>query len=237
MEANDKKNLKIILIIAAVISIPVLIFIGTILYEWGMSAKQYDNSIVFGSVDGDEISLREYLAYIDWEKEKYEKANNKELSGKELEKTREAAWNYFVEQKIIQKQLELNKIKIDDSEIDYIMYSNPELLPEIVKKIFYDVNGKFDIYDYRVSMNTNTKEVEAFKDEVKIVVKNHLEVQKVFDIITKDVKLSDEELKSAKDADETDIQLNKKKDLEVQKWFEKMKSNSKIVDNRKKFEK
>lgn len=237
MDQKNNRNIKLIIIIAAVISIPVLLFIGTILYEWGMDARQNDKPMVFGSVDGDEISFKEYLAYLDWEKEKYEKANKKKLSGKVLENTKEASWNYFVEQKIIQKQLILNKIKVDDAEIDYIMYKNPELLPESVKKIFYDVKGNFDIYDYRVSMNTNTKEVEAFKEEVKITVKNHLEVQKVFNIITKDVKLSDDELKSTKDTTEANIQLNKKKDMEVEKWFEKMKRNSKIVDNRKKFEK
>ena len=235
MEPKTKKTIKLIIIIAAVASLPVLIFIGTIIWEWQMDAKMHKDQPVFGSVNGDEIRFADYMDMLQQEIDNLKETYNKDLTGKELEQVKDAVWSMLVKQKIIDQQVKLNKIEITDETVEDIMFKNPGSLPDEVKVMFNDSTGNFDIQNYIQTMNTYTPEVEKFKEKVKLVIKYKLEVNELFDIITKDVKLTDEDYKSAGNSDKVNELLMTKKNSEVLKWLEDLKLKAVIVDNRKKF--
>jgi hypothetical protein len=169
--------------------------------------------------------------------EEYKETNKKELSDEQINEMKEQIYDYLVEQKIYEQNIKKNNIEIKDKEVEYVMYKNPGSLPENVKSIFADSNGVFREDLYLKGMNIDSPENNKFKESLKYAVKKYLETKKLFDIITRDVKLTDEETRSHNNSVEANELLLKKQNNEIQKWIKEMKSKAVIVDNRKDFEK
>ncbi len=236
MGAIKRKNIKFFFIILAIVSIPFIAFIALILFEWGSDAIKYNESQLLGSVNGDEISYSEYWEAVQLYVNNQRGTNGKEPSESEIDKIKDEVWRMLVMQKIIGQEIKELDIEVNDDDVENVMYKNPEDLPEDVKKVFYDSTGKFDLSMYQIAMNSTSHEVEIFKGQVKILVQKKLESDRLLAVIAKDVKLTDEELKSVPKMDEANKLLKEKKNLAFKNWYDSKKSKAIIVDNRKEFE-
>lgn len=237
MNTKNKSLTKIVLICALIIFIPFLIFISTIIFEWSLNAIRHrGDTVVFASVNGDEIELSFYMALVQREMENYEKSNKEELTKEKIKDLKNQIFDYLVEQKIYEQNIKNNNIDISDKQIEYIMFKNPASLPENAKSIFFDSLGVFNKDLYMQAINYNSPENDEFKKSLKDAIKKQLEVKKLYEIITRDVKLTDDELKSLNNSKDIESMLEKKKNSEIQKWVSEMKSKAIIIDNRKEFE-
>lgn len=236
MEVKTKKETKLIIIIASVVAIPVLIFFGIIYYDLIDLALQPHKPVVFASVNGDEINYMVYAALLQKGIEEYSETEKKEIPENQINEMKEQIFDFLVEQSIEEQSVKNYNIEIEDKEVDYVMYKNPGSLPDNVKSVFTDSGSEFREDLYFQAINTDSPENNKFKENLKYAIKRQLETKKLFDMVTGDVKLTDEDFKNNSKYTEANVLLAAKQYSVYQKWKKEMKSKAVIVDNRKYFE-
>lgn len=186
-----RRNTKVILWIT-VISFVLLIFLvwGADLQFGGHNAPQ--GSV--GMVNGEPITVMEY---------QQELAQNRESArqgGRDLQPSdeliiAEQTWSNIVARKLLRQQAEKRNLGAKDSEVRSILYNNPP--PFITQNpSFRNQQGQFDMAAYRSFLN-DPSVPENTLVQIENLVRRDLPLQKLQEIITASVKVTDDELRNA----------------------------------------
>ncbi|MFH0764763.1 MAG: SurA N-terminal domain-containing protein [Candidatus Omnitrophota bacterium] len=153
---------------------------------------------------------------------------NKEFSGK-------LAWDMLV----MSREAKKRKIKVSDAEVITFIQGHP----------LFSRGGKFDdrIYEYILRNN-----LSVYPRSFEEIVRNNLAVQKMNNTLTKDIKVTDEEILDRykidnKDFDEEKFKkekdeysrkaLDAKKNKYLEDWLRGLESNTKLLIDLKDYEK
>jgi parvulin-like peptidyl-prolyl isomerase len=186
-----RRNTKVILWIT-VISFVLLIFLvwGADLQFGGHKAPQG----AVGTVNGEPITVMEY---------QQELAQNREAArkgGRDLQPSdeliiEEQTWTNIVARKLLRQQAEKRNLGAKDSEVRSILYNNPP--PFITQNpSFRNQQGQFDMAAYRSFLN-DPSVPENTLVQIEDLVRRDLPLQKLQEIITASVKVTEDELRNA----------------------------------------
>ena len=110
-----------------------------------------------GSVNGRDISYKEFQSRLDAERQARQKAGN-DVDDENIDQFRDEVWNKMVNEILLDQQIEKMGIKVTDDEVkDAILGDNP---PAYLKQNFIDSTGKFnrDAYENAI-FDPQNKEV------------------------------------------------------------------------------
>ncbi len=181
----------------------VIAFVGWFLFDLGMDITGMQSPFlrkgVIGKVGKDEIEYTYYQRVIDNITQNQRTEKNAELTIKDYARIRNDAWNYIVNELIVNQMIKKYKIKFTDEELVEYAKNNPP--PELINNPYFqtapDSTGKtqFDFEKY-ISFLTNldNPEFENFRLTVEYISKLNLPRQKLAKQITSSIKLSDKEL-------------------------------------------
>jgi len=233
---RNKKVTKIVLWGTLILILPAFVIWGA-----GSIGKSKDKGPTYaGLIDGRKISFDDFagslaavrcqifLNYFSQPKVLDEIMKNKEFAGK-------LAWDML----IMSHEAKKGKIKVSDAEIINFIRSHP----------LFSRGGKFDdrIYEYILRNN-----LSIYPRNFEEIVRNNLAVQKMNNLLAKDIKVSDEETLSQykidnKDFDEEKFKsqkdgyskkvLDAKKNKYLEDWLRGLELNTKILIDLKDYEK
>ena len=184
MMSKMREYSKIFIIVVA------LSFIGLMVFEWGMDytgLRQRKN--VVGSVNGHELT---YDMFTDMFQNLYQSERSKsdqELTESQVANIRDMVWDRFVQQVLLQEEMDRLNITVSDSEIIYQIRHYP--LQEIRNNPSFQTNGKFDWDKYYASFNNPEVPWYQIEDYYRQQV---LPFQRLQDIISSTVRVSDSEV-------------------------------------------
>ena len=182
---RDKTHIILIVLVVA--------FLITIVFEWGMNylSTQGSESIVFGSVNGDEINSKDFEAqvqqYIDQQRQQTGQDPDESL----IAMIRNQVWDQFVSQKLLDQQVNKLGITVSDKEILDWVYNSPQTLPDEIKRNFVDSTGVFNIGSYQQVLANKSPEAQKFWVQVEQFLKQRLLMMKLEGMITGTVRITE----------------------------------------------
>jgi parvulin-like peptidyl-prolyl isomerase len=141
----------------------VVMFLITIVFDWGMNylgLTSQKNDPVVGVVNGKEIKYTEFNKIVDQARENQKAQSGQDIEDDQLPMFRDQVWESYVNQILIEQEVEKLGIKVTDDEIyEIITGENP---PEFLKKNFIDSLGNFNRQLYlQAIMDPRNKEALA----------------------------------------------------------------------------
>ena len=138
MMSKMREYSKIFIIIVA------LSFIGLMVFEWGMDySGMGQRQNIVGSVNGRELT---YDMFTDMFQNLYQAERSRadqELTESQVANLRNMVWDRFVQQVLLEEEMERLNITVSDSEIVYQIRHYP--LEEIKQNPSFQTNGQFDL--------------------------------------------------------------------------------------------
>lgn len=171
-----------------------VLFIVLIVFDWGMDLPQlrpgFTGDIV-GSVNGKELTYREFSEMLRQQVENYRTQAGTEPDEDTERFLRDQVWNTFVQQTLMNEQIEKLGIEVTDKEIvDIVHGPNP---PEFLVRNFRDSAGVFNraAYDRAIADPQNR---EAWV-QVEKVLREQRKQEKLQSLLMASVRVTEEELK------------------------------------------
>lgn len=174
----------------------ILAFLGTIIFEWGMNYLGIKGEkIVFASVNGDEITDKEYRAIIDRQIEGIRQQNGgKDIDDQTMTQLKDQVWNQLITSKLLEQEIKRLNVTASDQEMLDWVYNRPETLPDWLKKFFTDSTGFFNTaLMYQTLQNKKPEIVQAWS-QIELDLKKQLEYDKIQNIISGAVTISEGEV-------------------------------------------
>ncbi len=141
----------------------VVMFLITIVFDWGMNylgLTSQRNDPVVGIVNGKEVKYTEFNKIVDQARENQKAQSGQDIEDDQLPMFRDQVWESYVNQILIEQEVEKLGIKVTDDEIyEIITGENP---PEFLKRNFIDSLGNFNRQLYiQAIMDPRNKEALA----------------------------------------------------------------------------
>jgi parvulin-like peptidyl-prolyl isomerase len=175
---------KIFIVIVA------LSFIGLMVFEWGMDySGMGQRQNVVGSVNGREMSYDMFTEMFQNLYQAERSRANQELSESQVANIRSMVWDRFVQQVLLEEEMERLNITVSDSEIVYQIRHYP--LQELRENPSFQTNGQFDWDKYYASFSN--PEVPWYQIE-EYYRSQVLPFQRLQDIISSTVRVSENEV-------------------------------------------
>lgn len=173
-----RENMPAILIGLAVL------FIAMIVFEWGMGitnrgSGQYASSAV-GKVNGEEITYQQFENVLQNMVDEYKANSKQDPDDQTMEQLRDQVWQSLVNQMLIEQAAKNLGIVVTDEEIVNWVTSNPESLPDMIKKNFEDSTGQINRQILEAALSSDRPEVQQFWKSVQ----DYLKQQRLQDKIT-----------------------------------------------------
>lgn len=145
----------------------VVMFLITIVFDWGMNylgLTSERNDPVIGIVNGKKIKYTEFNKIVDQARENQKAQSGQDIEDDQLPMFRDQVWESYVNQILIEQEVEKLGIKVTDDEIyEIITGENP---PEFLKTNFIDSLGNFNRQMYlQAIMDPRNKEALAQAEE------------------------------------------------------------------------
>ncbi len=94
-----------------------------------------------GSINGVDISYREYQFVLDQQREQQKQQTGQDIGDDQWDQFREQVWESLITQKLLEQEIERLGVTVSDEEIkDIILGNNP---PDFLKQNFIDSTGNF----------------------------------------------------------------------------------------------
>ena len=167
----------------------VFAFLGLMVLEWGadITGRSRQENIV-GKVDGRKITIEEFNQILQNAYESERQRLGKELEDADYKRIQDQVWENFVQQILLDKEIERLGITITRREIAYHSVNNP---PQVFQQIpQLQTDGRFDLEKYRQALRD-----PQFEANVVTFVAQNLPYQKLVDRINASVMVTEEEVK------------------------------------------
>ena len=169
----------------------VIAFVGLMVLEWGMNITGLKGrSNVVGKINGKKITIQEFQKAIQNAYIQEKQRTGQEPDEEKLQQLRDQVWESYIQRILLGEEIKKHNIVVTDREIYLQITQNPP--QELRENPNFQTNGKFDMEKYRQALQNpeiNWKPVEDYYREV-------LPYQKLQDIITASVMVTEEEIKS-----------------------------------------
>ena len=184
MMSKMREYSKIFIIIVA------LSFIGLMVFEWGMDySGMGQRQNVVGSVNGREMSYDMFTEMFQNLYQAERSRSDQELSESQVANIRNLVWDRFVQQVLLEEEMERLNITVSDSEIVYQIRHYP--LEEIKQNPSFQTNGQFDWDKYYASFSNPDVPWYQIEEYYRQQV---LPFQRLQDIISSTVRVSENEV-------------------------------------------
>ncbi len=143
-----------------------------------------------GTVDGKEISYKDFAKRVEFERTNMEKQGRK-IEESQMADFRDQVWDAMLNEMLIQKKIKEFGIEVTDQEIaDQLLGPNP---PQFVKQYFIDSTGAFNrrAYDQAIRDPKNKEAVLQLEE----MVRRQVTQQKLTDYLYAAVNVSESEVK------------------------------------------
>jgi parvulin-like peptidyl-prolyl isomerase len=182
---RDKTHIILIILVIA--------FLATIVFEWGMNylGLRSGETYVFASVNGTELSYEKFEEQVQLYAEEQKRQTGEDPDESLLQMIREQVWERFIQQILIEQEIDKLGIRVTDQEIKNWVFNSPQTLPDDIKRFFIDSTGQFDYTRYQQAIQTQTPEVQRFWVQVEDRLRQILLNQKLMSIITGSVRVSE----------------------------------------------
>lgn len=174
----------------------ILAFIGLIVVEWGAdySGTATTSSDTVGSINGEEISLRQFQAAVRNAAQQRRGGGQDTDDGQIVRET----WDALVSEILVRQQVEAMGIEISDEELAYYTRLAP---PQAVQQMgaFQNEEGEFDPGLYQQFLSNPATHAEeanrAFVLQVEAMIQNQLRNQRLQTLLLETVRLTPQELR------------------------------------------
>lgn len=120
-----------------------------------------------GSINGEDISYREYQFVLDQQREKQKQQTGQDIKDDKWDQFRDQVWETLITQKLLEQEIERLGVTVSDEEIkDIILGDNP---PEFLKQNFIDSTGTFNrqLYEQALFDPQNTEILIQVEEQVR----------------------------------------------------------------------
>ncbi|MBN2364709.1 MAG: hypothetical protein EH225_01000 [Calditrichaeota bacterium] len=223
----------------------VFAFVALMVFEWGMDFTGLQGrSNVVGKIDGQKITIQEFQEAVQNLYLQERESAGQEPDEERMTQIRDQVWEQFVQQVLFKKEIERRNIQVTDREIYLYMTQNPQSLPPAISENpNFMTDGTFDMSKYRQALQNpqiDWTPVENYLREV-------LPYQKLQNIVTASVMVTEEELKSDYIENNQKAKMTylmvpssaffkdsvKASDKEIRNYYEKNKEDFRIEERRK----
>ncbi len=131
----------------------VVVFLITIVFEWGMdyTGNRGQRNDTIGIIDGKKITYTEFSELVKKQSDQMKEQSKTEADDNTLRSIREQVWNSLVTQAIVDQASERAGITVTNQEIvDWVRGENP---PEFLAQQFRDSTGRFNRAAYEAALN------------------------------------------------------------------------------------
>lgn len=130
----------------------VIVFIITIIFEWGMDYLGMSRSSdTIGVIEGKKISYQEFSELVRQQAEQYKQQSKQEPDENTFRQIRDQVWNNLVTQALLDIETKKAGITVTDQEvIDWVRGDNP---PQFLVQQFTDSTGQFRRDAYEGALN------------------------------------------------------------------------------------
>lgn len=179
-----------------ILIILVLAFMATIVFEWGMNYLGLRSGQVteLGSVNGKEIDYKAFENQVQLAIDQQKQQTGEDPDEATMQMIRDQVWENFVQQILVQEEIEKLGIKVTDQEILDWVYNRPQTLPDAVKRSFIDSTGQFNMGFYQQALESKAPEATKFWAQVEEYLRSMLLTQKLQSVITGSVRVSENDV-------------------------------------------
>jgi parvulin-like peptidyl-prolyl isomerase len=175
---------KIFIVIVA------LSFIGLMVFEWGMDyTGRGQQQTAVGVVNGRELSYDMFTNMFQNLYQAEKSRSESDLTESQISNMRNMVWDRFVQQVLLEEEMERLNISVSDSEIVYQIKHYP--LDEIKNNPGFQTDGQFDWNKYYASFTNPEIPWYQIEDYYRQQV---LPYQKLQDIISSTIRVSESEI-------------------------------------------
>jgi parvulin-like peptidyl-prolyl isomerase len=183
MMTKMREYSKFLIIIVA------LSFIGLMVFEWGMDYTGLNRRQNVGSVNGRELSYEMFTDMFQSLYQAEKSRTDQEFTESQVANIRNMVWDRFVQQVLLEEEMDRLNITVSDSEIVYQIRHYP--LQEIRDNPSFQTNGQFDWDKYYASFSNPDIPWSQIEEYYRQQV---LPFQKLQDIISSTVRISENEV-------------------------------------------
>jgi peptidyl-prolyl cis-trans isomerase D len=169
----------------------VIIFIITIVFEWGMDYLGMSRvSDTIGVIEGKKISYQEFSDMARQQAEQYKQQTKQEPDEALMRQIREQVWNNIVTQTLLDRETKQAGIVVTDQEIvDWVRGENP---PEFLVQQFRDSTGQFRRDAYESALNDpRNKDIWI---QVETALRQQRLAEKMQSVVFSSIRVTDGEL-------------------------------------------
>ncbi len=184
MMSKMRELSKILIVIVA------LSFIGLMVFEWGMDyTGRGQRQTAVGVVNGKELTYEMFTNMFQNLYQTEKSRSESDLTESQISNMRNMVWDRFVQQILLEEEMERLNITVSDSEIVYQIKHYP--LDEIKKNPGFQTDGQFDWNKYYASFTNPEIPWYQIEDYYRQQV---LPYQKLQDIISSTIRVSESEI-------------------------------------------
>ncbi len=190
-----------------VIWVVIVAFVGTIILVWGADVTRSPaQQNIIGVIDGDEISYQMFRPSLDiLYQQRQAQAGEEELDFAAVNEIRRQAWDQFVADYIMNREIEARKITISDDEfVQFLKYQPPQ---EFQTNPNFQTDGKFDYQKWIATMEN--PQAASFWNQVEAYYRPQLVKAKLQQQVASIVRIND------LDIEEYYMNANEKAKVEV----------------------
>jgi peptidyl-prolyl cis-trans isomerase D len=184
MMSRMRELSKILIVIVA------LSFIGLMVFEWGMDyTGRGQRQTAVGVVNGKELTYEMFTNMFQNLYQAEKSRSDADLTESQISNMRNMVWDRFIQQVLLEEEMQRLNITVSDSEIVYQIKHYP--LDEIKKNPGFQTNGQFDWNKYYASFTNPEIPWYQIEDYYRQQV---LPYQKLQDIISSTIRISESEI-------------------------------------------
>ncbi len=174
-----------------IITVGGLFILFMVLADSNLSQLFVDNPNIVGSINGTEITAKEFNTAVDRARESQSAQTGKDIDENQMDAFKERVWEDILTQKILDTKIEEFGITVKDEEVkDIIFGDNP---PQFLKQNFIDSLGNFDAENYRKALlNPENKEILV---QVQEFLKSQKTQEKLQSMLSASVIVTESEVK------------------------------------------
>ncbi len=171
----------------------IAIFFGIMLVAWllgdlsGLANGGLFSRQTVGKINGQSVDTRLYQQVVDQQIQQEQQSSSGPLTLADIQKVRNDVWEQFIQNRILEQELERNNIKVSTDEIEYAIRNEP--LPIFLQDSSFKTAGQFDPQKYQAFLRSTTG--LQFIPQLEAQYRQEIRQAKLWRLVTADVFLSD----------------------------------------------
>lgn len=170
----------------------IAIFFGVMLVAWVLGdlsglASGVGQSTSVGEINGENVDTRLFQQAVNQTIQQRQQQSSQSMSLEEIQSIRDEVWDQFVENRILEQEIERHNISVTTDEVEYAILNQP--LPIFLQDSSFMTGGEFDPAKYDAFLRSSTG--QQFIPQLGAQYRQQIRQAKLWRLVTADVFLSD----------------------------------------------